>query len=165
MFEPKLQTITEEPTNLFNEILPRLFMGGTSEEQTIDSPQNLHQFQVEREFDCVVTLYAWAAPASWEIEERRFGFPDGILQNWQLPIIHEIADWAHSKWSGGSRVLIRCQAGLNRSGLVTALVLMRGGKSASESICLIRETRSYQALCNEDFVQYLLSLDAKEPNS
>lgn len=165
MSESNLQTITEEPANLFNEILPGLFMGGTSEEQTIDSPQILHQFQVDREFDCVVTLYAWAAPANWEIEERRFGFPDGSLQNWQLPIIHEIANWAHSKWADGSKVLIRCAAGLNRSGLVTALILMRGGKSASESIRLIRDRRSYQALCNEDFVQYLLSLDAKEQTS
>lgn len=96
------------------------------------------------------------------VEERRYGFPDGAIKQVQLPIIHELADWSYSKWKSGAKTLIRCQAGLNRSGLITALVLIKSGKSAIDSIRLIREKRSFQALCNEDFVRYLLSLEEKE---
>ncbi len=60
------------------------------------------------------------------------------------------------------RVLIRCQAGWNRSGLITSLVLMRAGYSAQEAIDLIRERRSHHALCNQTFEQFLLD---KEPSN
>lgn len=36
-------------------------------------------------------------------------------------------------------MLIRCQAGMNRSSLVTDLVLMKDGLSADEAIALIRQ--------------------------
>lgn len=156
------QTEMEVPGALFSEILPGLFMGGTSEEQTIDFPQVLKPFTRERDFDCVVTLYAWAAPANWEVEERRFGFSDGSLQGWQIPVLHEIADWSLSKWKSGAKVLIRCQAGLNRSGLIAALVLIKNGSTPAKAISLIRARRSQQALCNGEFVDYLLSLSEKE---
>ena len=45
----------EEPTELFNEILPNLFMGGTSDDATINIPQKLNHFDGERDFDCIVT--------------------------------------------------------------------------------------------------------------
>lgn len=51
-------------------------------------------------------------------------------------------------------VLIHCQAGLNRSGLVTARALMHQGKSASEAIDLVR-SRSPHVLCNSDFEGFL----------
>jgi protein-tyrosine phosphatase len=71
------------------------------------------------------------------------------------------AEWAHQSWSSGQRVLIRCQAGLNRSGVVTALVLMLEGWSPREAIDLIRSRRSSLALCNDDFVQWLLAVDVQ----
>ena len=55
-------------------------------------------------------------------------------------------------------VLVRCWMGLNRSGLVVALVLMRLGYSAADAIDLIRTQRSRFALCNPLFVQYLEAL-------
>ena len=54
-------------------------------------------------------------------------------------------------------MLIRCQAGLNRSGLLTALVLMLAGWEAAEAIRLIRTKRSQVALFNDDFVDWLLN--------
>jgi hypothetical protein len=57
----------------------------------------------------------------------------------------------------GERVLIRCQAGVNRSGLVTALVLMLDGYSAREAIELIRERRAPAVLSNRHFVQWLVT--------
>lgn len=144
-----------EITELYNEIAPNLFMGGTDDEATIDQPQRLRNFTNKNEFDCMVTLYAWAAPANWGVEERRFGFPDAQIIDEYLPTIIELAQWAHAKWQSGKRVNIRCQAGLNRSGLITALTLMLSGKSADEAIDLIREKRSGYALCNSDYEAWL----------
>jgi protein-tyrosine phosphatase len=50
---------------------------------------------------------------------------------------------------------VRCQAGINRSGLVVALMLMRDGLSAEDAITLIRSKRSQYALDNAYFVDYL----------
>ncbi len=153
--------VIEEPQTLFNEILPNLFMGGTLDSKTIDCAQPLQEFQGERDFDCIVTLYAWAAPANWGVEERRLGFPDAQIIEEYLEPIHEMATWAHSRWKSGKKVLIRCQAGLNRSGLITALVLLREGHSPKQAIELIREKRSEWALCNSDYVTYIESLGEK----
>lgn len=61
-------------------------------------------------------------------------------------------------WLGqGKSVLVTCQAGRNRSGLVCALTLCRGPlklKPAS-AIKLIRDARGSQALSNTDFVSFL----------
>ena len=153
--------VIEEPQTLFNEILPNLFMGGTLDSKTIDCAQPLQEFQSERDFDCIVTLYAWAAPANWGVEERRLGFPDAQIIEEYLEPIHEMAAWAHSRWKSGKKVLIRCQAGLNRSGLLTALVLLQEGHSPKQAIELIREKRSEWALCNSDYVAYIESLGGK----
>lgn len=146
-------------TDLYTEILPNLYMGGTAEHQTIDSPQILQGIGTSADFNCVVTLFAWAAPANWGVEERRFGILDGPINNSQLSTIHELADWAHAKWISGAKVNIRCAAGLNRSGLVTAMILIKDGMTSDEAIELIRQKRSKWALFNDDFVSYLLSLD------
>ena len=69
----------------------------------------------------------------------------------------EAARWAHQRWASGQQVLIRCQAGLNRSGLLTALVLMLAGLDAADAIDLIRAKRSEIALFNDDFVDWLLT--------
>jgi hypothetical protein len=146
-----------ELTPLYSEVAPNLFMGGTDDNATIDQAQKLRHFEGSNEFDCVVTLYAWAAPANWGVEERRFGFPDSNIIEEYIPTILELAQWAHSKWSAGKRVNIRCQAGLNRSGLVTALTLMISGMSAQDAINTLREKRSDYALCNGEYERWLLT--------
>ena len=153
----KEKNMKYELTPLYSEVAPNLFMGGTDDSATIDKPQKLNYFEGNNEFDCVVTLYAWAAPANWGVEERRFGFPDANIIDEYIPTIVELAQWAHSKWASGKRVNIRCQAGLNRSGLVTALTLMISGMSADEAIDTLREKRSSYALCNGEYEHWLLT--------
>jgi protein-tyrosine phosphatase len=65
---------------------------------------------------------------------------------------------AHADWKAGKKVLIRCQAGINRSGLVTALVLIRDGHSPEDAIKLIRDNRCEAALSNSRFEEYLLNV-------
>lgn len=52
-------------------------------------------------------------------------------------------------------VLVHCQAGLNRSSLVVARVMMMRGYTADEAIKKIREARSPACLCNDSFEDYL----------
>ena len=54
-------------------------------------------------------------------------------------------------------MLIRCQAGANRSGLITAIVLMKDGMSAEVAIAKVRAERKF-ALSNSDFVKFLLEI-------
>lgn len=116
-------------------------------------------------FDAVVTLYAPASPADWFVSERRFAIYDGSLSNWSDDQYEELADLVadtHRRVVKGQVVLVRCQAGINRSGLVTALVLMRLGHTAQEAIDLIRSKRSQVCLANKDFVRFLHSDKALE---
>jgi Dual specificity phosphatase, catalytic domain len=148
-------------TGLYSKILDGLYMGGTADEDIICYPKSLGQIGEKSEFDSVATLYASAHPFSWGVSERRFGFPDSALDAKNLPEIHAISEWVHSEWKQGKRVLARCQAGWNRSGIILALVLMLDGYKAEDAIALIRARRSPNALCNKDFVAYLNSLCAK----
>jgi len=52
-------------------------------------------------------------------------------------------------------VLVTCHMGLNRSGLVTGIALIAGGRSAERAIDLIRRRRSSSALFNPQFVRVL----------
>lgn len=57
--------------------------------------------------------------------------------------------------------LVHCQAGLNRSGLATALALMLGDKmSARDAVLLLREKRSPAVLCNTTFYTWLKEFKA-----
>lgn len=51
--------------------------------------------------------------------------------------------------------LVHCQAGLNRSSLVTARVLMLRGYAADDAIEEVRAQRSPACLCNPSFDQWL----------
>ncbi len=144
-------------TELYSEILPNLFMGGTDQSDVISTPKRLHPLNEQPEFDSVVTLYSYAQPMSWYVHENRFGFADGPLKATTIQKVDELAEWIHGQWKIGKKCLIRCQAGLNRSGVITARVLMKEGYTADESIQLIREKRNPDALFNEDFVKWLKS--------
>src|SRR3954451_8554225 len=70
----------EAPTWHASEILPGLFMGGTADQDVVSvAAERRFVHDEPRPFDAVVTLYAWAQPVSWEVEELRFGFGDGAI--------------------------------------------------------------------------------------
>lgn len=65
--------------------------------------------------------------------------------------------------NNGGKVLIHCQAGINRSNLTATLVLREWkGLTSREAIDMLREKRSQHVLANRTFERYLLSLDEKE---
>jgi len=148
------------PTYAPDEILPGLWQGGTEDDHVVGGsvPADHGMFAGHRpRFDTVVTLYADALPAPWGVEELRFGFPDAGLTSASARRVVELARHAHRRWTDGDRVLVRCQAGVNRSGLVTALVLMLDGMTAHDAIALIRARRAPAVLDNRAFVRWLVT--------
>ena len=147
------QSLLREP--LWSEVVEGLWQGGTGDHDIMQQPK----FPVitRKTFDTVITLYQFANPVDWHVKELRYGVWDGSAQDIDLKELFDLVKMAHTDWVNGKKVLIRCQAGWNRSGLVTALVLMRDGMEAHEAIDLIREKRSPRALCNKNFVEFLLN--------
>jgi hypothetical protein len=148
------ETVYTQPP-LFSEILPNLFMGGTDDDDLIHFPQRSYAKRTDLPFDAIVTMYAWARPADWKVQEFRYCVPDASINEIEIERLLEAVEFGYKKWKVGDRVLVRCQAGLNRSGLVTALILMRIGHSAQEAIDLIRARRHEDALFNEEYVKWL----------
>ena len=68
------------------------------------------------------------------------------------------AKYAHEQWQSGKKVLVRCQAGINRSGLTMGIVLMLEGYTAEQAIEMMRTKRSSAVLLNESFERYLKEL-------
>ena len=138
------------------EILPGLWQGGTEDDEVLGYPTPRGHYSRNCAFDFIVTLDADAMPAPWGVEEVRFGFPDSCL----TPLVElkavSLARSAYQHWLAGERVLIRCQAGVNRSGLVMALVLMHYGYSAADALTLQRSRRGNAVLSNGNFEAWLL---------
>ena len=140
---------------LFSMIAPNLFQGGTDDLDVIHLPVTNIRKRTDLPFDSIVTMYAWARPADWNVQEFRYGVPDASITDIDLTRLREAVEFAYSRWKSGDRVLIRCQAGLNRSGLVTALVLIKEGHLPIDAINLLRAKRDRDALCNQDFAEWL----------
>jgi protein-tyrosine phosphatase len=89
----------------------------------------------------------------------RYGFYDSEISHIDFDAVERASAFAYSAWKSGKRVLIRCQAGINRSSLVMAHVLMKDKYTAREAIDLMREKRSKAVLLNRHFVDYLVMSD------
>lgn len=160
------------PQKLWSEILPNLYQGGTHDDDIIgDSTfakpftrgvSPTESFITEKDFDTVVTMYQYANPAGWFVNEMRYGFYDAGMHYVNIDRLRKVVEYAYDSWKAGDKVLVRCQAGLNRSGLVMALVLIKEGYEPLEAISLIRDKRSPDALFNKDYVAWLLDLDVAE---
>jgi len=146
----------EYPKELWSEILPGLWQGGTDDDDV--DVQKITPAIQPKHFDTVVTAYAWANPVDWFVKEIRFGFYDGTMADFDPAELEDIVSMAYADWKRGKKVGVRCQAGMNRSGLIVALVLMKDGFTAEQAIGLIREKRSKHALFNKKFVEYLLAI-------
>jgi len=110
------------------------------------------------EFKYVICLYPWEhyqrSKDVTYLEAYLYDSLDEPDSN-QLHLLSDIA--MHFIENG--KTLIHCQAGLNRSGLLTVMVLRKMGMSSELAINMLREQRSKAVLCNQTFVDYLLGLD------
>jgi protein-tyrosine phosphatase len=101
-------------------------------------------------------MYQYAKPVDWFVKEMRYCIYDSTISHIDKEELFDVVKFAHKEWVSGKKVLIRCQAGLNRSGLVMALVLIREGYTPADAVRLIRKNRSSYALCNDKFLEWLL---------
>jgi protein-tyrosine phosphatase len=113
--------------------------------------------EVPAYFKYVLNLYPWMP---YHIPEGTEVLPVALLDHGTLPDIaklEELAAWVNEK-SALAPTLVHCQAGLNRSGLVTTLALIRRGMKPDDAIALIRAKRSPAVLCNQTFERWLRTL-------
>ncbi len=150
-----------QPTSLYSEIAPNLFMGGTADEDVIHQAVAYNKARTDLPFDAIITMYAWANPADWRVQEFRYGIYDSAIADIDLDRLKQAVQFGYNRWLSGDRVLVRCQAGLNRSGLVTALIMMSTGLDAETAIEQIRKNRADVALFNNDYVEWLMSEGAQ----
>jgi hypothetical protein len=153
------------PYDDWHEILPDLYMGGSPLRTRVDDEDRkfkMRGFDSDpRPFDAIITLFPKAFPAGYGVEELRFGFPDdlenGVAGAYRQKIL-DIAIWGHTKWKGGSKLLVRCAAGENRSGLITLLILQKHGIETDEAVSLIRTQRQKGSpLHNQNFIEFARS--------
>lgn len=142
-------------TSPWDEVIPNLWQGCHRYD---DEDGKDAKAIVGDEFNLVISLYSWPGhgPADG-VEHHRIILADGVLKSADLGMVRRLADVAEQAIRDERRTLVRCQAGLNRSGLVVAFTLMRLGYSAADAIDLIREKRSPNALCNAHFVRYVFA--------
>lgn len=128
-----------------------LWQGGCPERFRVMLPEG---------FRHVVSLYPWG-DQMWMLPEgctrSSYSLYDSLDQAMDAvdSIAGEVA--AHAE---RHPTLVHCQAGLNRSGLVAARVLMMRGYTADGAIEKLRKGRSHLVLCNDAFENHLRSLDA-----
>ncbi|MDT0434687.1 MULTISPECIES: dual specificity protein phosphatase family protein [Streptomyces] len=141
------------PDAPWSEIVPGLWMGG----HEFRGSSGEREFAVVRdEFDLVQSLLRLPGLGPDPgVEHHVWPIPDGPLDGTQLTGVIRLARAAHEALDEGRQVLVRCYHGYNRSGLVVAHTLVRGGCSTEEAIRLIRTRRSPWALHNDLFVDYL----------
>ena len=81
--------------------------------------------------------------------------PDAALTAAQLADVCELAEKTATAVRNGQKVLVRCNSGFNRSGLVVVQALRHLGYGVDDAIFLVRYRRSKWALNNDLFVDYL----------
>ncbi len=136
---------------LISQIDDRLWMGGCKDGVQLDG------------FDLVVSLYPWEKYAILESTTR---VEVKLYDSGEVPDstqLFALAEAVNTARRAGARVLVHCQAGLNRSGLVTALAMVTdGGFTPAAAIARLRELRHEVVLCNQAFEGWLLSLGPDE---
>lgn len=155
MAEDDWITFCDDP---WNEIVPYLWMGGM-----YHTPQ-MKPCVPHDEFDVVVSMAGRGGPQTKitnpGITQHNFVIRDGELGKDEFKLARGAAEIAADAVFQRQRVLVRCQMGLNRSGLVVALalnILAVQPLGADWIISKIREKRSPDALFNQHFVEYIRS--------
>ena len=108
------------------------------------------------DWDLIVSLYSRPGYGPFDDTEHvKISIPDGELDADELEQARETAEHVAAAVLDDRKVLVRCQAGLNRSGLIIALALRHLGYSPDDAIAQIRRRRSPNALFNTAFVAYI----------
>lgn len=111
------------------------------------------------DFDIEVDMAG--CPGRGAANQIRNAIPDGELPNPQIDLneLEALVSNLCDALLDGRKVLVHCGAGINRSGLVAAMVMRRlFGLSGVDATAYIRARRGPEALSNPWFASYLASL-------
>lgn len=148
------------PNAEYHEILPNLYLGGHTWMEGGRVKSGKHsKMSEDSTWDYVIS--AWFDghhPQTFPLCDTRFvifndterGLADHIWDRIRFAV-----DQAVWRWQQGQKVLIRCQAGYNRSGLMMCLALMRLGFTAEHAINQVRKRRGPDVLINPVFERYV----------
>ena len=137
----------------WNEVVPGLWQGGTDVRSGSQTA-----CVITDQFDSVISLTGAVeyGPGD-DVPHRVMRMADAGLDFFLEQRLDELSDHVVSELAAGHKVLVRCTGGLNRSGLVVGLTLIKQGHTPDEAIDLVRAARGPWALCNPAFVQHLRS--------
>ena len=88
------------------------------------------------------------------MEHLRYKMVDGDLHRDDHDAIERLSDRV-AEAVDNSQVLVRCQAGMNRSGLIAGLAAIKRGHRLDDFLATARSVRSPWVLFNDSFVGYL----------
>ena len=133
-----------------HQIAPRLYQGA--------NPPQGPELRA-RGFDVLVLC-----AVEWQYDARNYPglqiIRAPMLDTAEVPsrTAHRAAERVAREWRAGKRILIACNMGWNRSGLVSALTLWRlTGRPGAECMWRVQQQRP-RALSNESFALYLYHL-------
>ena len=129
---------------LFSHIEGNLWMGGCP---VRSAPE---------EFKYIVSLYPWEPYTLAEFQVKTEARLQDVLTIPDEEQLYTLARCVNAYRRQGV-TLVHCQAGLNGSGLVSALALIEEGMNAVDAIALLRDKRSPAVLCNRAFEEWLLT--------
>lgn len=114
-------------------------------------------------FSHIFSLYHWEkyihSPDTVLVAREMY---DSATKPVDIETVEELSDQIVEALEAGGNVLVHCQAGINRSNLVAARVLMkRYDMTAREAIDTLREQRGELILANRKFEEWLLSHDTE----
>lgn len=133
---------------LISRVLDNLWQGGCPDYGSVALPKG---------FDYVLSLYPWGAQYILPegCERDIVTMYDALDQD--TAQVDELAEGVAERVLAGEVVLIHCQAGLNRSGMLTAHVLKKLGYTGEQALKMLRDGRSPLVCCNETFEQFILN--------
>lgn len=136
---------------LFTQLSVNLWIGGT--------PTTVWPPVFPPGVQAIVNLYKWGqydVPSTVGPDDyTEVTMYDSAEQPVDREQVYGLAAWAYKRIMSGKVTLIHCQAGLNRSSLITVLVMTLMGYSVDDAITELRTKRSDACLINPAFETWL----------
>lgn len=147
------------PDAEYHQILPNLYMGGHLwKEDGRYRDGRYSSISGDPSWDYVVSAHIERHEQTYPQCDMRlviFDDTENGLDEQTWVRISSAVDEVVSRWKQNQKILVRCQAGYNRSGMLMSLVLMRLGYTADGAIDLIRQRRGKDVLVNQAFERYV----------
>jgi len=137
--------------NGYSQVIPRLFMGSAPPCGTDLSGRFDVLVLCAREYQPPGSCFPGVEVVHCPLDDA--GFPPTVAE---LKLAQSAAGHVLKHLSKKHRVLVTCQKGLNRSGLVVGMVLRHAGMRGHEVVDAVRAARGRGALSNRWFVKALI---------